>query len=177
MLTPFNNWESSSTYRPSQKPRTLIVSTLNAYKAPWMRCVMLRVKPNKKNLKLLVDWQTYYSSSSNHYNLPYKNPSKPSMNWNMLINASQICGIASSWRQRQSQMRRQLPFPGAARELNIYRNCNFCKKIEISKDFVIANVVSPLVKTELVFFLHVDNVDGYFWLMRCNIYSIIDVKT
>ena len=74
-------------------------------------------------------------------------------------------------------MRRQLPFPGAARELNIYRNCNFCKGIEISKDFVIANVVSPLVKTELVFFLHVDNVDGYFWLMRCNIYSIIDVKT
>ena len=100
MLTPFNNWESSSTYRPSQKPRTLIVSTLNAYKAPWMRCVMLRVKPNKKNLKLLVDWQTYYSSSSNHYNLPYKNPSKPSMNWNMQVKFVELQAPEGSVRLR-----------------------------------------------------------------------------
>ena len=48
-------------------------------------------------------------------------------------------------------MRRQLPFPGAARELKIYRNDNFCEGTEISKDFEIANVVPPLVKTELVF--------------------------
>ena len=50
MLTPFSNWESSNTYKPRQKFRTLIVSALNAYKAPWIRRLMLRVKPNKKEL-------------------------------------------------------------------------------------------------------------------------------
>ena len=47
-------------------------------------------------------------------------------------------------------MRRQLPFPGAARELQTYRNENFCEGTEVSKDFVSANIALQLIKTEKI---------------------------
>ena len=95
----------------------------------------------RKNCKLLVDWQTYYSSSSNHCNLPYKTKTK--VNWWQIgiwllmhgiiesiipcINASQVFWNCMLLKTVSLKWEDNYHF---RKELKIYRNGNFCERSE-----------------------------------------------